>query len=126
MEFSDWMLLVITIVVVAGAVVLGRLAASARGALDSLRRTLDRVGQLLPAVEATLVEVQGEVRELHAVTARVNGIATDLEMVVHEVQRVVLGLLSFTNASTVTQRVRAAAVGARAGVAMLKSAVAGR
>lgn len=126
MTLNEWLLIIITVAVVALVFIIARLAMKIGQTLESVRVTVDRLGALTPRVDSVLTEVEQGLQEIHGVTARANRIVGDVEKVTDEVSRVALDVLNIVGFLDVTRRSRAAVVGAKAGLAMLKSAVSRR
>jgi len=123
MTLNEWLLIIITVAVVALVVIIARLAMKMGQTLESVRLTTDRLGALAPRIDSVLNELEHGLQEVHGVTARANRIVGDVEKVADEVSRVALDVLNVVGFLDVTRRSRAAMVGAKAGMAMLKAAM---
>jgi uncharacterized protein YoxC len=126
MTLTEWLLIVITAAAVALVVIIARLAMKLGQTLESVKTSVDRLGALAPRIDGVLDELEHGLREVHGVTARANRIVGDVEKVTDEVSRVALDVLNVVGFLDVTRRTRAAMVGAKAGMAMLKDAVSRR
>lgn len=123
MTLTEWLLIIITVAVVALVIIIARLAMKMGQTLESVRATVDRLGALAPRIDTVLVEVEQGLREIHGVTAQTQRIVGNVEVVADEARRVALDVLNIVGFLDVTRRANAAMVGAKAGVALLKAAV---
>jgi uncharacterized protein YoxC len=126
MTLTEWLLIIITVAAVALVVIIARLAAKMGQTLESVRSTVDRLGELAPRIDGVLTELERGLQEVHGVTVRANRIVGDVESVADEARRVALDVLNIVGFLDVTRRAHAAMAGAKAGMAMLKDAVSRR
>jgi hypothetical protein len=126
MTLTEWLLIIITAAVLALVIIIARLAMKMGQTLEAVRLTTTRLGDLAPRLDNVLVELERGMQEIHGVTAQTRRIVGNVEVVVDEFRRVSLDVLNIVGFLDVTRRGHAALAGAKAGMALLKNAVARR
>ncbi len=124
MALWEWLLVIITVAIGTATVFVVRFLVKLDPAVDSLRRTSDRFGQATLSAQMVLAEVQAEVRQLQAITARADGVLADVEGVTRSTRKVAREAVGIVNLVGFTRRTRAITAGARAALGMLRNAAA--
>jgi uncharacterized protein YoxC len=124
MTFSlvEVLVLLMTIGVLILVVVLSRTGQKLGRAIESFEETTKRVNALEPQIRSVLEKLEGELDDLQKVTRQSQKVAADVAEVSDESRRVVLDVIHDLESLQLPERYRAAVAGAKAGLAVLRSA----
>jgi uncharacterized protein YoxC len=124
MTFSlgDVLLLLLAIAAIVLVIVLARTAQKVGRSIERSEETTQRLNSLQPQVSSVLEKIDGELADLKGVTEKTRRVAANVADVTDESRRVAMGLIHDLEELQIPERYRAAVVGARAGLAVLKAA----